>query len=248
MCTVTWLHQDDGYLLFCNRDERRTRAQALGPAIHRREGVLFIAPTDPSGGGTWIGVNQFGIALCLLNGVPAHPTASPLRSRGLLLPELLSASSQVEARHRVTQCDLSAFAPFTLAILQVGQPTGVLTWDGRKLAAAAPRLPLVSSSFDPAGVRMRRRHEFRRRLRLAGALTPHVLAAFHTSHGVQADAYSPCMHRPDAATVSFSCVRVTGSAVRFAYSPGAPCHSSAGQESQPYDSSITLDRSRHLRQ
>jgi hypothetical protein len=47
--------------------------------------------------------------------------------------------------------------------------------------------------------------------------------AFHRSHGAQASAYSPCMHRTDAETVSFTHIQVTGLEVFVHYSPAPAC-------------------------
>jgi hypothetical protein len=246
MCTVSWLHQNGGYQLLSNRDEKRTRAQAAGPEIKYRDGVRFIAPTDRHGGGTWIGTNELGVSLCLLNGPPA---GGSYQSRGLLLIELLSAPSFEEARKRLRSAGLLWFAPFTLAILAPGGNTAVMKWDGRRITDIEPRLPLVSSSLDPQGVHARRRAEFDRRLKAAGEPSPSLLFGFHLSHGNAPDAYSPCMHRPDAETVSLSWVKVTKSHIEFFYLPGAPCRSGSGetvtlQMGEPRDSTIAADCSR----
>lgn len=82
-------------------------------------------------------------------------------------------------------------------------------------------MPLMSSSFDTEAVRARRREDWTRRLRATGTLDAATLYSFHESHGPQPSAYSPCMHRPDAETVSFSWVCVTDSAVEFFYTPAA---------------------------
>jgi hypothetical protein len=230
MCTVSWLHDDNGYLLFCNRDEKRSRAKALGPQVNSREGVRFIAPTDSAAGGTWIGVNEFGISLCLLNG--AHVGAVASKSRGLLIPDLLSAVSVQQVIERVTLLDLSPFSPFTLAILAAGRRAVLIAWNCATksiTATAEAHMPLVSSAFDADGVRSRRHKEFRRITGGAGRLNAAALLDFHRSHGTAPDAYSVCMHRPDAETVSFSSIRVTRSEVEFYYAPEAPCRSLPGQ-------------------
>ena len=95
---------------------------------------------------------------------------------------------------------------------------------------AAAQMPLTSSSFDSCGVRRFRLGEFARRAGMAARVDPALLYQFHASHGTAvdatADAYSPCMHREDAETVSFSWVVVTREEVRFLYSPSAPCRCS----------------------
>ena len=128
--------------------------------------------------------------------------------------------------------DLTPYAPFTLAVLEPGQYTSVMEWDGFERSIVPygePYMPLVSSSFDPDGVQVRRREEFLRRLDAAGKLQASVLFAFHESHGAGKDAYSPCMHRPDARTVSFSWIQVRSDSVEFFYAPDAPCSWSPGQ-------------------
>ncbi len=69
MCTVSWIHTPRGYELFCNRDEAITRESAFAPGAIDRNGVRVLAPLDGRHGGTWIAVNEFGLALCLTNGV-----------------------------------------------------------------------------------------------------------------------------------------------------------------------------------
>ena len=90
-------------------------------------------------------------------------------------------------------------------------------------------MPLISSSYDAPGVQVRRRAEFDRQVESAGSrLDPSTLFAFHASHAAAPSAYSPCMHRADARTVSFSWIKVTGSEVDFFYSPAAPCQWAPG--------------------
>jgi hypothetical protein len=216
MCTVTWTQEADGYQLLCNRDEKRTRAQAAAPRLQTRDGVRFIAPADGDFGGTWISANEFGVTLCLLNGAPGSARVS----RGLFLLELAPARSVVEVAARFSERDLTNYAPFTVATLEPNRAE-VMTWDGnQKALRPTSEAFLTSSSFDPEGVAARRRAAFERRL---------DLFSFHASHGPRADAYSTCMHRADAETVSFSWIRVTGSEVGFFYTPAAPCKWAPGE-------------------
>src|SRR5690242_15248032 len=102
MCTVSWLYDGDGYQLLCNRDERRSRSRATGPRVHQRNGVRYVAPLDGNFGGTWILTNELGVSLCLLNGANVgggdiYPRFDSRRSRGLLLVDLVSSRSALEA-------------------------------------------------------------------------------------------------------------------------------------------------------
>jgi hypothetical protein len=180
MCTVTWVHRKDGYELLCNRDERRTRAKALPPAIRTQDGVRFIAPIDGDFGGTWIATNEFGLSVCLLNG-PRAAGDQPRLSRGLLVLKLISASSPEEVNNRIQRIDLGAFPSFTIVALRIAGPARVTNWTGVELAAGdSDKGLLTSSSFDPDGVRAERLREFQSRV--AGRSTGEMLHAFHGSH------------------------------------------------------------------
>jgi hypothetical protein len=236
MCTVSWLHHDDGYHLLCNRDEKSARARAHAPEMRVRDGVRYLAPADGEAGGTWIATNEYGLSLCLLNG-RTRPGAwnGRLTSRGLLVGELISSASVDDVLERVWRSDLARFAGFTLVALEPGGHTSVVEWDGVEkaiVAHAQPLMPLVSSSFDFDEVYARRRDEFRRRLDAASRLDPRVLYSFHSSHAGNPDAYSPCMHRADAETVSFSWVKVTTGEAEFFYSPDAPFRGRGGEVRQ----------------
>ncbi|MEO8026713.1 MAG: NRDE family protein [Bryobacteraceae bacterium] len=234
---MSWLHEPNGYQVLFNRDEKLTRARADGPRIAERNGVRFLAPVDGDHGGTWIAANQFGVTICLLNGANItgtaadHPVRAP-RSRGLLLLELGAEKSAGAVSSRLSRMDLAAYSPFTLLAIEPNQPVLAEEWSGADymtVANANELMPLISSSFDPAGVRQSRRQEFQRCHDLAGRVDAEMLYSFHESHGREPSAYSPCMHRADARTVSFSWVKVSAREVDFFYSPDAPCQWKLGE-------------------
>ena len=229
MCTISWIHDSNGYQLLCNRDEKLTRKPALEPRLAVRNGTRFLAPVDGDFGGTWIATNEFGVSLCLLNGATPIGSeihaAAPKRSRGLLLLDLIPESSVAAICDRLREANLSAFPPFTLAALEPGHPAAILEWDGSKktfLFEKAEWFMLTSSSFDSEEVRRRRQEEYSR------VHSGDELFAFHRSHAPARSAYSTCMHRPDAETVSFSWIRISELAATFYYTPAAPCQQVAG--------------------
>ncbi len=228
MCTVSWLHTDDGYHLMCNRDERRTRKQALAPRARELKGTRVIAPEDGECGGSWIAVNEFGLALCLLNRYGDSPD-DPDRaytSRGLLITELMDSPSIVIARGRIKLMELDDFRPFTVLVLEPGSPALLAHWTGCEFFMennGESEMPLIASSFDKRGVTAFRKELFERLAVRAGRVDEGVLQAFHTSHAPVPSAYSPCMHRTDAWTVSFSWIKVARDRVEFLYCPEAPC-------------------------
>ena len=230
MCTVSWAHQAGGYHLLANRDEKRTRGVGMAPTVCVSGGVRYIAPMDGDKGGTWIAVNEFGLSVCLLNG---HGGSPGPRSRGLLLREIAWAPDLGECLTWLKQMDLRRFAGFTLVVLEPGQPAAIADWNGGKLTIdpeGDARMPLTSSSYDPAGVRRVRQEDFVRRVGARERIDPAALYWFHASHGAGPDAYSPCMHREDAETVSFSWAIVSPGEIRFLYVPAPLCQSRAGEQ------------------
>lgn len=225
MCTLTWSSGQDGIRLFFNRDEQRTRPPAEPPSIHTRHGVRFLAPLDPQAGGTWLSVNEHGVAVAILNWYDAEraaPVAANHRSRGLLVMDLagsLDRSGSLLAR--LFGQDLSLYRPFILVSLDAHGHGAICRWDGLQLAAGAldpADCPLTTSSFDTAAVIAARRTRYHD-LTGANGPTPEALAAFHLSRDPRGGPYSVTMTRPDAMTVSTSQVVLGPRDVRFIYQP-----------------------------
>jgi hypothetical protein len=230
VCTVSWLRTSDGYHLLCSRDERLTRKPASAPFVQQRHSVRFISPTDGDHGGSWIAVNEVGLTFCLLNRYACErcrgETGTDYQSRGLLLMELVDCISLAEVRTRISWFDLDQFQPFTIVVLSPVQPALLCHWNGRDIRLESDGdegMPLTSSSLDQKGVEACRKRLFERVLAERGHLDIQLLFDFHSSHLPVCGAYSPCMHREDASTVSFSWVTVAKDSIRFCYLPGAPC-------------------------
>jgi hypothetical protein len=237
MCTVSWVHGEEGYQLLCNRDEKHTRQEASAPEVRSVDGVKIIAPADGDFGGTWIATNELGLTVALLNGPANAPrgTVPGRKSRGVLVAELAGAKSLEEIRRQVLEEDLGSFAGLSLVALTPGRPAILFEWNGWHLTTtenAEHRMPLTSSSFDPEGVQEKRRQEFSDRLQAVRELDADLLFEFHRSHGLRTDdpsGYSTCMHRPDAETVSFTWIQVSKPGVQFFYSPASPCQWAHGE-------------------
>ena len=228
MCTVSWLRQAEGYVLLCNRDERHTRKPASAPRVGKVRGVSFVAPVDGDYGGSWIGANQFGLTLCLLNRYgdwnpdPDHDYTS----RGSLLVDLLDCRGSQHLSERVNHIELDRFRPFTMLALSVDQPAILVDWTGSQSTIqldAETLVPLTSSSFKDTDVGTQRRKLFAEMVSQSGKLDTELLHEFHRSHLPERGPSSVCMHRDDAATVSLSIVTVTPASVEFLYHPKSPC-------------------------
>ena len=246
MCTASWRCTADGYTLCFNRDEARSRAGEQAPRFFRRGGVECVAPFDGAAGGTWIGVNEFGFAACLLNAYPdqgrtrpAAPRSGRLLSRGFLVLGLLDAESVGAARRRVEEGDLRWFQPFRMLACAPHEAPLLFAWDGRALSQRtldAEAGLLSSSGWNDAAANAARGALWNERF--AHHLpSEDDLLAFHCSHSVAGEpdatpatgsGTSVCMHRADAATVSFARLRVSARAVSLLYSPRSPCAGISG--------------------
>jgi len=218
---MTWVYQDDGYEMYFNRDEAKTRLIAYPPKVHTENGVSFIAPIDADAGGTWMGVNAFGVSVCLLNGFgQVDPARTDYVSRGALVMSLLTVSGREMAKHKIAQMDLTVYRPFSLVILEPAKPVVSWVWDGvgAKLEADVSA-PLISSSFQLQDVAKNRQGLFQR----LNLTQTKMLEDYHRSHIPEAGPFSVCMHRDDAHTVSLGKVAVTAQHVHFYYAPGSPC-------------------------
>jgi hypothetical protein len=225
MCTVTWLRPRRGeYSVFFNRDEQRRRAAAHPPREQNRGGVRFLAPVDGEAGGTWLAASERGITLGLLNYYEAehgwraqHPS-----SRGLLLLSLIDTPDIGEITRRLRDARPESYHPFILVAFDPDGLTRTHRWDGHHLSVrdlAEDELPLTTSSFDTDAVVGRRRLMFQRMRETKHGLRDETLQNFHDSRDTHGGAYSVCMTRDDAQTVSFSRVSVTPQQVSFLYEP-----------------------------
>jgi hypothetical protein len=224
MCTVTWQREEGAYRLYCNRDERKTRSLAAAPRIHRSPAnTTYLAPQDPDHGGTWLAANEYGLTICVLNANGYNSQAN--LSRGLLPQALIDASNADQALRQLQDQRLDRFQPFTLAALDLHNTMRIAHWDGAALTTRcdnAQRGLLTSSSLSDAKAAQLRSVVF-------ANFDGHSLSAFHRSHGDGDHRFSPCMHREDAETVSFSSITCTNAELAFFYSPGAPCLGAKGQ-------------------
>jgi hypothetical protein len=155
MCTLSFLRLADGYSLMMNRDESPLRPkpeQIRQAVVEGSDGVgrRVIYPVDPTSQGTWIGANDRGVVLAVMNQRPkGYQLPAKTESRGRLIPEGLKAASAITALERIAALDLSATPPFKLlGFEEEGAPLS-LRWDGQHLERKLyPDGALVLSSLD----------------------------------------------------------------------------------------------------
>jgi uncharacterized protein with NRDE domain len=225
MCTVTIVPYDDGFRLACNRDERRDRTAATPPKIRRLRYRTAVFPVDPVGGGTWVGVNDAGLAAVLLNRTidSAAPTSNrPLRSRGLIIPTLLDCGSVPEALEIAARVDPAHFDLFRLVVVQ-RMVAGVLTSDGLTLSVetvgVSRPLMLTSSSLGDNVVKAARRRLFERLVLKNDGAWLAAQTRFHAHQWRSRADISVTMERQAARTVSRTCITVTSHTSELCYDP-----------------------------
>lgn len=110
-----------------NRDERHDRAPEQPPQ-EIAEGIF--APLDPVSSGTWIAHNKAGYWGCILNGYFEAEQPKNLKSRGNILPELLSKQNPLGHLGDINPKDYPSFR------LVIGSPVTakLYIWDGRDFA------------------------------------------------------------------------------------------------------------------
>lgn len=217
MCTLTWSMREEGYELFFNRDESRTRLPALEPTIETDENVRYIAPTDADAGGTWIGVNEYGIAACLLNFYQGEKLAAfappeTQQSRGIIVRELLRIPDLTSGEVYLEHLDSERFRPFRALLFSPGEtaPRSYL-WSGRgEIERESASIPVSSSGFLPEKVVPERKRIFQRLLRDEASDPPDrkFFYRYHAAKSEEGGAYSVRMEREDAMTVSFTHIAV----------------------------------------
>lgn len=232
MCTVTFIARERGYLLGMNRDEKLSRIEGLAPVRMTIEGHEVLRPSEP-GGGTWIALNDSGACLALINwySISRAVHANPI-SRGEVVRILATAGSPDVASARLHQMPLSRFKPFRL----VGIFPGTLDlvewrWDLRRLLQTKHAWwtqQWVSSGFDEPMAQRERGRTFQSALQQRSVGRLEWLRRLHRSHHPEAGPLSTCMHRADAATVSYTEVTVSKCQATMRYRAGQPCVGSEG--------------------
>ncbi|EKV27504.1 Hypothetical protein C882_1350 [Caenispirillum salinarum AK4] len=118
MCSVVILRRSDHpwpIVVGANRDEMRDRPWAP-PARHWPDRPEVRAGLDELAGGTWMGVNDTGLAAAVLNRVNTLGPAPGKRSRGELVLEALDHADAVDAVEALSHLDPDAYRPFNMVI------------------------------------------------------------------------------------------------------------------------------------
>jgi hypothetical protein len=118
MCTLVILRRPDHVwpvIIGANRDEMIGRP-AAAPARHWPDRPEVVAGLDRLAGGSWLGVNDWGVAAAILNRHGSLGPAPGQRSRGELVLEALDHPDAVAAAEALSHLDPEAYRTFNLIV------------------------------------------------------------------------------------------------------------------------------------
>jgi hypothetical protein len=232
MCTLSFVPKADGFLLGMNRDEQRSRAIASPPGAQRCGDFKALYPSEPSGG-TWVGINQSGLCVALINWYsrPQYQGA-PAFSRGAIIPRLLAMGTREEMDRSLLSLPFDRLNPFRLFVIGK-ESDGIAEYRTDNSGIERVDHPWItnhwfSSGHDEATATEIRDSVCRKAATEHDAGTLHWLERLHASHDPEAGSDSICMHREDAVTVSMTLLKVSNGEAVMSYRAGEPCKSSAG--------------------
>jgi len=229
-------------LVAANRDEHFDRPSA--PPAEILGATRIVAGRDLRVGGTWLGVNQHGLLVGILNrrqnengNSDWQPTST--RSRGLLCMDLLQLESVADGVEFLTS-HKSDYSPFTVVIADRQsawvaynnhQPRIVTKQldAGLHVFSSAAELDLNSAKADRAHPRFAQLKQ--RPSNTMGDARGWLggLRAVLADHSLREGSNDPgdaiCVHRESTGTVSSSIVALTARQARFEtfFCPGPPC-------------------------
>ncbi len=248
MCTLAlYFRQFVEYplLVAANRDEHFDRPSAAPALLNGNPKI--IAGKDLRAGGTWLGVNEHGLLVGILNR-RINGDALPqniARSRGALCMELLQLNSAQAARQRI-DADRYRYNPFTIVFADMQNAYVAYNHEAKIVSQALPPgLHVFSSAaeFDLNSVKAERAHE-----RFASLTKPlsenskepkqwlaelqNILSDHSLGNGSDNPGDAICVHRDVSGTVSSSVIVLSQARSQFEtfHCLGAPCRNTFDSE------------------
>jgi len=228
MCTIV-LYQNVSaeypLIIASNRDERYARPSSPPSVLGERPRI--IGGSDIKAGGTWMGVNQFGLWVGIANRAAAALPDPRRRSRGLLCIDLLRDKSSRHVLSKLSKINLDNYNPLILAVADRESGFAVSNGTDRDPRIIEPGFHvLTNAGFDQDGDP--RREGVRKRLLAQTATGPmptaQVLAGLmkdHGEHGTEA----LCIHGDGGGTRSSTILALHENLAdsRYYYADGPPC-------------------------
>jgi len=240
MCTVSFIPGADGYCLGMNRDESRLRPIAFQPEVRRTPDGFAVYPSEP-GGGTWIGMNDSGLCLALINWykVPTLPLRRTM-SRGIVVKEMIQSRTVGQLSSFLRRLPLEEMPPFRLIGISPREScVQEFRWDQNRVTRLRHRWAArhwFSSGLDEEQAEITRREVCRRAWNESDAGELGWLRRLHRSHVPERGGFSICMHREEAFTVSYTEIELCNTFGTMRYHPGSLC----GGDAQFFEKTVSI--------
>lgn len=118
MCSIIILKQSDSQwpvIIGANRDEMSDR-KSLPPGRHWPDRPHIFAGKDIQAGGTWIGVNDYGLVCGVMNRINTLGSDPNKRSRGELVLDALDHADANDALNALVEIEKDSYKGFNILI------------------------------------------------------------------------------------------------------------------------------------
>ena len=118
MCTLIILRRPNHewpIIIGANRDEALAR-HWLSPARHWPDRPTIVGGLDKEAGGSWLGINDYGLAAAILNRTGTLGTEANKRTRGELVLEALDHADASSAAESLSSINGLAYRPFNMVV------------------------------------------------------------------------------------------------------------------------------------
>ena len=140
MCTLVILRRpghDWPLIVAANRDEMSDRPWRA-PGRHWDDRIEVVAGQDEVAGGTWLGLNDWGVISGVLNRPGSLGPEAGLRSRGELPLEALDHAEAAEAAKALTALQAASYRTFNLVVADAGEAFWLCSREDGAAIEAAP--------------------------------------------------------------------------------------------------------------
>ena len=224
MCTLTIYSGKKRCVVTMNRDESRTRKEAGLLYSRSSPNARLFYPVDIASGGTWFGVNNRGVILCLLNRYQS-PQKSNAVSRGNIIPKALEQGGFNAVATWLERQQFSSYNPFDL-FLATRKKFRVFSWSGESCTISALEFDhwylFASSGLMTEEVLAFRRNIFEAWSEEIGEKlqdADEILRGFHLIQVEGMESHSVLMEREQSHTKSVIQADLDGKAMRVKYIP-----------------------------
>jgi uncharacterized protein with NRDE domain len=225
MCTLIVLHRcvsETPLVVAANRDEFFDRP-AEGPALRDTPTGKVLAPRDERAGGTWLGLNEYGLFAAVTNRRSDAPDPNR-RSRGLIVLDALGSTTAREAADEIQRLPHDTYNPFNLVVAD-GVTAHVFSYLGSpERIDLAPGAHVVGN-VHPDGEDSRKIARLRDEVAQChdSDRVRDDLADICRSHAGESPFEPTCVHAGGYGTRSSTLLRLGKSERDLFYAGGAPC-------------------------